>query len=324
MNFSGQKKWISEAPLNQGVNQYPERAVSVQVWYSWAPFVACTQNCIKYHFLFLQFNINYNLCNVISSTCSLTVGLWPVWGPFTPFILFVLFMGFVVLVAMLPNFWLDIRACCHGELILIRYQVLYFLISDWILDDGNKFLIGCQKMEVLLHTSWLDNRWWYILCYVISDWIQDIRSYVTYFLIGCQKMEALLHNFWLDTRCWYILCYVISDWIQDVGSHVTYFLIGCQKMEALLHNFWLDTRCWYILCYVISDWIQDVGSHVTYFLIGCQKMEVMLHNFRYQINLVAFLSSFWFTFKATNLLFYSYTQCLTCTFHFHKSRKNAL
>ena len=32
MNFSGHRKWNSEAPLDQGVNLYPERAV----WYSWA------------------------------------------------------------------------------------------------------------------------------------------------------------------------------------------------------------------------------------------------------------------------------------------------
>ena len=44
VNFSGHKKWISEAPLDQGVNWYPERAVSVQVWYSWAPYVGCTPN----------------------------------------------------------------------------------------------------------------------------------------------------------------------------------------------------------------------------------------------------------------------------------------
>ena len=44
LNFPGLKKWISEAPLEQGVNWYPERAVSVQAWYSWTPYVGCTQN----------------------------------------------------------------------------------------------------------------------------------------------------------------------------------------------------------------------------------------------------------------------------------------
>ena len=34
---------ISEAPLDQGVNWYPQRAVSVQVKYSLAPFVGCIQ-----------------------------------------------------------------------------------------------------------------------------------------------------------------------------------------------------------------------------------------------------------------------------------------
>ena len=42
--FHGHKEWISEAPLDQGVNWYPERTVSVQVWYSWALYVGCTQN----------------------------------------------------------------------------------------------------------------------------------------------------------------------------------------------------------------------------------------------------------------------------------------
>ena len=44
VNFSGHKKWISEAPLYQGMNWYPERVVSVQVRYSCAPYVGCTQN----------------------------------------------------------------------------------------------------------------------------------------------------------------------------------------------------------------------------------------------------------------------------------------
>ena len=43
VNFSGHKKWNSETPLGQSVNRYPERAVSVQVWYSWAPYVGCAQ-----------------------------------------------------------------------------------------------------------------------------------------------------------------------------------------------------------------------------------------------------------------------------------------
>ena len=32
-----------QAPLDQGVNWYTEMAMSVQVWYSWAPYVGCTQ-----------------------------------------------------------------------------------------------------------------------------------------------------------------------------------------------------------------------------------------------------------------------------------------
>ena len=31
-------------PLDQGVNWYPERVVSVQVRYPWAPYIGCTQN----------------------------------------------------------------------------------------------------------------------------------------------------------------------------------------------------------------------------------------------------------------------------------------
>ena len=41
VNFSGHKKWISEAPLDQV--WYTERVVYVQVKYSWAPYVDCTQ-----------------------------------------------------------------------------------------------------------------------------------------------------------------------------------------------------------------------------------------------------------------------------------------
>ena len=33
MNFSGHKKWISEAPLDQGVDRYLESVVSVQEIY---------------------------------------------------------------------------------------------------------------------------------------------------------------------------------------------------------------------------------------------------------------------------------------------------
>ena len=44
VNFSKRKKGISEAPHDQGVKWYPERAVSVQVWYFWAPYVGCIQN----------------------------------------------------------------------------------------------------------------------------------------------------------------------------------------------------------------------------------------------------------------------------------------
>ena len=41
VNFSRHKKSASEAPLYQSVNWYPERAVSVQVKYSWAPYFGC-------------------------------------------------------------------------------------------------------------------------------------------------------------------------------------------------------------------------------------------------------------------------------------------
>ena len=44
MNFSVHKKLNSEVSLEQSMNWYPERAVSVQVWYSLALFVGCTQN----------------------------------------------------------------------------------------------------------------------------------------------------------------------------------------------------------------------------------------------------------------------------------------
>ena len=50
VNFSWHKKWISEAPPDQGVNWYPERAVSEQVWYSWALYVGYTQNREWYSF----------------------------------------------------------------------------------------------------------------------------------------------------------------------------------------------------------------------------------------------------------------------------------
>ena len=46
---SGYKKWISEAPLYQGVNWWAVRAVSVQVWCSsWVPHGGCTQNLVHW------------------------------------------------------------------------------------------------------------------------------------------------------------------------------------------------------------------------------------------------------------------------------------
>ena len=61
------------------------------------------------------FNISVSLC------FSLTVGLWPVWGPFTPLILVTLFMGFIVTIAMLPNFWYQLQ---HAS-----YSVIRIIIS---------------------------------------------------------------------------------------------------------------------------------------------------------------------------------------------------
>ena len=59
MNFSWHKKWrISGASLNQGVNLYPERVVSVQVWYYWASYAPpCIISGTSLQFSFLYFGL---------------------------------------------------------------------------------------------------------------------------------------------------------------------------------------------------------------------------------------------------------------------------
>ena len=44
VNLSSHEKLISQAPLDQGVNKYPEKDVSMHVRYSWAPYIGWTQN----------------------------------------------------------------------------------------------------------------------------------------------------------------------------------------------------------------------------------------------------------------------------------------
>ena len=51
LNFSGPKeKWISEAPFDQGVNLYPERAVSVQFDFMHHTLNWWITNCCTFHF----------------------------------------------------------------------------------------------------------------------------------------------------------------------------------------------------------------------------------------------------------------------------------